>query len=145
MGAEPWIDPDGAEAGAIVDAVHRCPSGALTCTAGGADSPKPSGEPAITVSRDGPYFVTGGIQLRNAAPDPGAPPERYALCRCGGSKNKPFCDGTHWHIGFADERNRSSRCRGFTRVAEPVVVKPSPRHHTLVASRAPKTRRHVLR
>jgi CDGSH-type Zn-finger protein len=32
----------------------------------------------------------------------GASREHYTLCRCGASKNKPFCDGTHWSIGFRD-------------------------------------------
>jgi CDGSH-type Zn-finger protein len=31
--------------------------------------------------------------------------ETMALCRCGGSANKPFCDGTHWHIQFRDDKN----------------------------------------
>ena len=33
----------------------------------------------------------------------GASEEHYTLCRCGASKNKPFCDGSHWHVGFKDE------------------------------------------
>jgi hypothetical protein len=45
------------------------------------------------------FFLTLGI-----APcvGEGASREHYTLCRCGASKNKPFCDGTHWHIGFKD-------------------------------------------
>jgi len=35
----------------------------------------------------------------------GTSEEHYTLCRCGGSKNKPFCDGTHWYIKFRDENN----------------------------------------
>ena len=63
-------------------------------------------EPTITVSRDGPYRVTGGINLIGADPRAeGASTEHYALCRCGGSKNKPFCDGTHWYNHFADPTN----------------------------------------
>lgn len=60
-----------------------------------------AGAPAITVTRNGPYEVVGGIALAGQA-FAGA---RYYLCRCGGSKNKPFCDGTHSKIGFEDEKN----------------------------------------
>ncbi|MCP4981313.1 MAG: hypothetical protein GY935_12545 [Gammaproteobacteria bacterium] len=35
----------------------------------------------------------------------GASTGEYALCRCGGSKNKPFCDDTHWTINFSDDKN----------------------------------------
>jgi CDGSH-type Zn-finger protein len=57
----------------------------------------------ITVRENGPYKVTGPITLVDAdgaeyrLPDDGKP---VALCRCGGSTTKPFCDGTHSQAGF---------------------------------------------
>ncbi len=55
----------------------------------------------ITVTENGPYKVSGPIELvdheGNRATVPG---ETVFLCRCGGSTNKPFCDGTHSKIGF---------------------------------------------
>jgi CDGSH-type Zn-finger protein len=59
-----------------------------------------SGEPLIRVTENGPYRVEGGIPVRDAEGNSVEAPERYFLCRCGQSSNKPFCDGTHWHIGF---------------------------------------------
>ena len=64
----------------------------------------PEGEVAIFVSPDGPYVVTGGPLLRNTAGSEGAS-KRFELCRCGGSQNKPFCDGTHTRLGFKDDKN----------------------------------------
>lgn len=58
-------------------------------------------DPAITVTRNGPYSVVGAIELAGQS-FAGA---HYYLCRCGGSKNKPFCDGTHSKIGFEDDKN----------------------------------------
>ena len=57
----------------------------------------------ITVTKDGPYAVAGGVGLTGQSWGAGASSEHYTLCRCGGSENKPFCDGTHWSIGFQDE------------------------------------------
>ncbi len=99
-GKEPWIDPDGAEVEAIVAAVNRCPSGALGYSLEGAEAKPAARAPAITVSKDGPYAVEGGVQLADQRWGEGASTEHYTLCRCGASKNKPFCDGTHWSIGF---------------------------------------------
>src|SRR5262249_45349736 len=61
--------------------------------------------PAIEVSKDGPYRVTGGIPLvdehGDAVPrNEGASLEHYSLCRCGKSQNKPFCSGMHWYASF---------------------------------------------
>ncbi len=54
----------------------------------------------ITVTRNGPYMVTGAVELRDADGKPYAVKETFWLCRCGASTNKPFCDGTHSKIGF---------------------------------------------
>lgn len=56
----------------------------------------------IRVTKNGPYLVSGSIQLVD--PDGNPHPtdkDMVALCRCGASENKPFCDGTHSKIGFA--------------------------------------------
>jgi CDGSH-type Zn-finger protein len=55
----------------------------------------------ITVTENGPYMVKGAIKLFDATGNPVATKGESAfLCRCGGSSNKPFCDGTHSKMGF---------------------------------------------
>ncbi len=55
----------------------------------------------IQITENVPYKVTGDVELLDAKGDP-VPTQGGAvfLCRCGGSTNKPFCDGTHSKIGF---------------------------------------------
>jgi CDGSH-type Zn-finger protein len=48
--------------------------------------------------------VTGGCELVDQAFGDGASLEHYTLCRCGASKNKPFCDGEHKRTGFKDDQ-----------------------------------------
>ncbi len=105
MGKEPWIDPDGASAEAIIAVIEQCPSGALSYSIDGQRVNPTARTDSINVSKNGPYEVNGNIALEDPSPEIGAPAGRYALCRCGGSKNKPFCDGSHWEIGFEDEKN----------------------------------------
>lgn len=104
-GSEPWIDPTGAGVTAIIETIRRCPSGALTYTLDTPEEPQALVQPSVVVSKDGPYEVAGGIALRDSATGQIGTKTQYTLCRCGGSKNKPFCDGTHWAIGFKDEQN----------------------------------------
>ena len=96
----PWIHPDGAPPDDIARTIEKCPSGALSYTRDGVLHKDLDRPPAIRVDPGGPYKVVGGVQL--ADPD-GCHPEsteHYTLCRCGASRNKPFCDGSHWHVPF---------------------------------------------
>jgi CDGSH-type Zn-finger protein len=98
-GERPWIDPAGAQPQQSIETIRRCPSGALSYSMDGLPA-KPEQWPAtIAVMKDGPYAVLG-VDLPGVAFAQGVPRERYTLCRCGASKNKPFCDATHLEIGF---------------------------------------------
>jgi CDGSH-type Zn-finger protein len=102
-GEKPWIQPDRASAGELVAVIRRCPSGALRYTFNGETGPIRDDPPGIRIRKNGPYEVTGGIELRTETWFEGATRRIYALCRCGASKNKPFCDGSHWAAKFNDE------------------------------------------
>jgi CDGSH-type Zn-finger protein len=105
-GKEPFVDPNGAATqDAIVDQIKQCPSGALSFSIDGVEPSDQERPPTITVSKNGPYRITGGIELKEQQWGEGSSREHYALCRCGGSKNKPFCDGTHWYNNFTDDDN----------------------------------------
>ena len=102
MRSEPWIDADGAQVQEIIDTIRRCPSGALSYAIGGVEAASPQRPPMVTVTSDGPYAMSGGVELADVKFAQGASREHYTLCRCGASSNKPFCDGSHWQAGFED-------------------------------------------
>lgn len=102
---EAFVAPGEASAAEIIDVVRACPSGALSYSQNGVEHRDVDRPPAIYVSKNGPYHVTGSIELRGEVMNEGASTEHYALCRCGQSKNKPFCDGSHWYAKFVDESN----------------------------------------
>ncbi|MBF0276422.1 MAG: CDGSH iron-sulfur domain-containing protein [SAR324 cluster bacterium] len=100
-----WINPDGAGKEKIISIINKCPSGALSFRINGKNNSENQGEPGIRVSRNGQLEVQGGIELENIRQGKGASQDHYALCRCGQSKNKPFCDGSHWYAGFKDNED----------------------------------------
>jgi CDGSH-type Zn-finger protein/truncated hemoglobin YjbI len=112
LNAEPFVAPSGGRMDEIIRAVRDCPSGALSYAIDGHEARGQvdhggTREPAIEVSKDGPYRVTGAIALLGADGEDeqrnhGASREHYALCRCGHSQNKPFCSGMHWYVDFKD-------------------------------------------
>jgi CDGSH-type Zn-finger protein len=104
-GKEPWIDPEGASVDDIIYTIEQCPSGALSYSINNIEHRNYERQAMVTVTKDGPYAITGGIELLNQPMGAGASAEHYTLCRCGASKNKPFCDGSHWSIEFKDEIN----------------------------------------
>ena len=93
----PWIDPDAASAEALEYVALNCPSGAIRVTRhdGGPNETNPKVN-TISVRENGPLAFNAEIVLS------GAPiGTRATLCRCGESKNKPYCDGSHVAAAFA--------------------------------------------
>lgn len=80
--------------------VFRCPSGRLVLIGEDGQPIEASFEQGIVVERDGPYWVRGGVRIESADGHVWETRNRVALCRCGRSANKPFCDATHDEIGF---------------------------------------------
>lgn len=103
MKVEPWIDPDGASVEKVVEAVKKCPSGALSYTIDGTEHRDRESEYMVYAAPNGPYAIKGGVELKGAGWGEGASKEHYNLCRCGDSKNKPFCDGAHWNKKFDED------------------------------------------
>jgi CDGSH-type Zn-finger protein len=98
---DPWIAPDAASIERVVATIRKCPSGALSYAIGEEAQP-PRRPPAVVVTDNGPYAVSGGVEPVGMKLGQGASAEHYTLCRCGASKNKPFCDGSHWNVNFHD-------------------------------------------
>src|SRR5438093_7160719 len=100
-GARPWIDVDRASADEIAEVVTTCPTGALHFRRLD-DGLQESGSTETTVELrpNGPMYLRGTIRIEDSSGHLIREDTRVALCRCGGSSNKPFCDGTHRLIGF---------------------------------------------
>jgi uncharacterized Fe-S cluster protein YjdI len=97
----PWVAIDAAGADEVEAAVAGCPSGALRSRrVGGETVAAADTEVQIRASAAGPLLVSGGVRIVDSAGDLLYEGEKAALCRCGNSANKPFCDGTHRTTGF---------------------------------------------
>jgi uncharacterized Fe-S cluster protein YjdI len=96
-----WIKPELGDPELIATAVRRCPTGALgyALPDGVAET---ADTPSIRPAPNGPLYVRGEVQLETEDGRVIASGVRMALCRCGATKNGPFCDGSHRAIGFTD-------------------------------------------
>ncbi|MDF3022266.1 MAG: CDGSH-type iron sulfur-containing protein [Steroidobacteraceae bacterium] len=94
----PWINPDAMSTDALTEIAHVCVSGAIRYQRkdGQPDEQAPPVN-LVSVRENGPYAIKADIRLDGAP----AGNFRYTLCRCGASKNKPFCDGSHNEIRFS--------------------------------------------
>jgi uncharacterized Fe-S cluster protein YjdI len=102
---KPWIDMNGAATERIIEQVRKCPSGALSYFMNNeqpADTVV-SEQAAITqieVSSNGPYLIKTECIIKHSDGREEIKKGTVALCRCGASNNKPYCDGMHRKIGF---------------------------------------------
>ena len=97
----PWIQPDQGTADQIAEVIVRCPSGALHFERNdGSDAEATPDENTIRLSENGPLYVRGNITILTSDGEILLQDTRVALCRCGSSLNKPFCDNRHKDIDF---------------------------------------------
>ncbi len=99
----PWVQPEHASADSIAQTIHHCPTGALHYTRkDGAPGEAAPEKNTLRIVENGPHYIHGDLQLVMGGGEPPLRETRAALCRCGASKNKPFCDNSHINSGFAD-------------------------------------------
>ena len=99
--ARPWIQPEHAIPDDVAELIRRCPSGALSYHRldGAADEIADEGVTMRPV-RNGPVYARGDLEILDGEGNVLRRATRAAFCRCGSSKNKPYCDGTHVETGF---------------------------------------------
>lgn len=102
--ARPWIQPTHATTDEVAAVVARCPTGALKTVRddGRATEPVPTRNELHLVA-DGPLYLRGDVEWREGPAGDVVHETRMALCRCGASKHKPYCDNSHAGAGFKDD------------------------------------------
>jgi len=116
-----WIHPAATAVETLVATIHQCPSGALHYRRldGGPEEPAPPVN-LVTLRENGPYEVRAPMRLGDTSPG-----FRAALCRCGASRNKPFCDNSHRKSGFqATSEPAGGNTTALVRRDGPVDVLP---------------------
>lgn len=101
--ARPWITPEGSTTDKIIEQVKKCPSGALSYYLNREEETGPvhvEVDTVVEATPNGPLMVYGNVSVKDAAGNVTKRNKVTAFCRCGGSENKPFCDGSHRKIGF---------------------------------------------
>jgi CDGSH-type Zn-finger protein/uncharacterized Fe-S cluster protein YjdI len=119
----PWIHPDAMSVESLVEIAHACPSGAIRYrrSDGHADESAPPVN-LLSVREAGPYAVRAELSV-------GGEPAgfRATLCRCGASKRKPYCDGSHKEVGFSATGEPATGKSDMLPVRDgPLAVEPLP-------------------
>ena len=92
----PWVDLSAADADAVADTVSHCPSGALRFERlDGAEGEQPERPTVVIPIEDGPLLMAGDLDVQTPDGEQITREARLTLCRCGLSRNQPFCDNSH--------------------------------------------------
>lgn len=121
----PWVQPDNESANQVASVIHRCPTGALQyARKDGGPAERSDAQNTVRVAAAGPLYVRGDIHLVVGGET--VHETRAALCRCGKSANKPYCDGTHTRVGFEDDGHGTQKAVVETLPSGPVTITPRP-------------------
>ena len=120
-----WIFPDAAPADEVMRIGFSCPSGAIRVLRndGSAGSDAAPVVNTLRIRENGPLALEAPILIRGAPFDT----SRATLCRCGQSKRKPFCDGSHVEAGFTATGEPAAKSSEPLEARDgPVAVEPQP-------------------
>jgi CDGSH-type Zn-finger protein/uncharacterized Fe-S cluster protein YjdI len=124
-GRKPWCQPDLASDEEVEDVVKRCPTGALTYQyKDDSKREEASSRNTVHVAYNGPLYFKGDLAIDADTSDAPGLAFRAALCRCGQSKNKPFCDNSHEAAGFKDSGAVGDRGSKLENPGGKLLVKP---------------------
>jgi len=124
-GRQPWCQPDLSTGQEIRDVVLRCPTGALSAQfSDGSRVEADDGENTASISQNGPVYIKGQLELEGLDDQSPGTQYRAALCRCGHSNNKPFCDNSHEKAGFRDSGAVGQSGPGFESKGGPLRIQP---------------------
>jgi CDGSH-type Zn-finger protein/uncharacterized Fe-S cluster protein YjdI len=117
-----WIHPEHATVAETLELAHNCPSGAIRCEApDGAAIEAPPRVNTVRLRENGPLALHAQVSVNGQAQG-----YRVTLCRCGASKNKPYCDGSHTAAGFvASGEAASAESQPLATRDGPVAVDPT--------------------
>lgn len=134
-GRKPWCQPDTtSDEGELVQILARCPTGALSYEKDGSTLDEtPDSENRIAVANNGPLYLSGDLEIDAATDDMPGVRYRAALCRCGLSKNKPFCDNSHEEANFVDRGAIGSTGTTLESTGGPLKVKEAPNGPLLIS------------
>ena len=118
----PWIEPDAADVDELAALIKTCPSGALRFERkdSGANESVPAIN-SINIVADGPLAVNGDLMFNKQQESS----TRATLCRCGASKNKPYCDNSHKEISFQDSGTPEAADLSLDLKSAPLNITPA--------------------
>lgn|SRR5574341_1052566 len=109
---KPWIQPQNAPAARVAEVIMTCPTGALHFRRlDGGQGEKGDSQVSVEIRPAGPLFLRGNVQIKDASGNVIRQDTPVALCRCGYSSNKPFCDGSHRAVGFEQQTKLTDRAK----------------------------------
>ena len=125
-GRQPWCVPDTTTPEEVSEICERCPSGALTYADKSGRLEQAPAENTVNIICNGPLYARGELAIEGAPDNMPGVRFRAALCRCGSSKNKPFCDNGHQQAGFQDYGAVGESGTGFEGNGGTLEIKPLP-------------------
>ncbi len=125
-GRKPWCKPDVTTPEDVAEVCQRCPSGALSYRDRSGQQEQAAAENRVSVIYNGPLYVSGELAIAGVPEDMPGVRFRAALCRCGHSQNKPFCDNSHIKAGFNDSGAIGETGPGSESRCGKLEIKPLP-------------------